>query len=114
MPDGQRWLIVGLVLAVVVHLPGLTAGPVADDPLRYAETFTELPTALQWLYRPFPHTPGPLPDDFSPKLYRPVWRLLYWLEGQLFSGGFSGSAPLLGPRLVSLALHDEYFHIAPA
>ena len=105
MPDGQRWLIVGLVLAVVVHLPGLTAGPVADDPLRYAETFTELPTALQWLYRPFPSTPGPLPDDFSPKLYRPVWRLLYWLEGQLFSGGFSGPTPLLGPRLVSLALH---------
>ena len=105
MPDGQRWLLVGLVLAVFVHLPGLTAGPVADDPLRYAETFTDLPTALQWLYRPFPNTPGPLPDDFSPKLFRPVWRLLYWLEGQLFSGGFRGPAPLLGPRLVSLALH---------
>ena len=49
MPDGQRWLLVGLVLAVFVHLPGLTAGPVADDPLRYAETFTELgqPMRLQ-------------------------------------------------------------------
>ena len=94
-----------MALAVLVHLPALTAGPVADDPLRYAETFTDLPTALEWFHRPFPDTPGPLPADFSPKLYRPVWRLSYWLDGQLFSWMFGGPAPLLGPRLVSLGLH---------
>jgi len=105
MGEGRRWLVTGMVLAVLVHLPGLTSGPVADDPLRYAETFTDLATALEWVYRPFPDTPGPLPEDFSPKLYRPVWRLSYWLDGTLFSWMFGGPAPLLGPRLVSLGLH---------
>ena len=105
MGEGRRWLWVGIALAILIHLPGLTAGPVADDPLRYAEVANNLSTALEWFYRPFPHTQGPLPADFSPKLYRPVWHLSYWLDGQLFSGGFGGAAPLLGPRLVSLGLH---------
>jgi len=103
--EGGRWLAAGLVLAVLVHIPGLSAGPVADDPLRFAETLTDLSTALEWVYRPFPDTPGPLPDSFSPKLYRPVWRLSYWLDGRLFSGMFGGPFPLLGPRLLSLGLH---------
>ncbi len=97
---------------MVLHLPGLFAGPLGDDPLRYAETHTELATALEWAYRPLPGTPAPLPDDFSPKLYRPVWRWSYWLDGRLFGipgprlpiRDTWGTGALVGPRLASVGL----------
>lgn len=104
------WGVLGL--AAALHLPGVFAGPLADDPLRYAETWTPLSTALEWLVRPFPHTPGPLPADFGPKLYRPIWRLSYWLDGAVFGAPTPaawvpsswGTGELLGPRLVSIGL----------
>ncbi len=102
--NDRTLLWVSVVVVVGLHLPGLAAGPLADDPLRWVEAWTDGSATLRWFTQPFPDTPGPLPEAFSPKLYRPIWHLSFYLDVVLF-GAPRGFAPLLGPRLESLCLH---------
>jgi hypothetical protein len=95
----RRLAVAAVVLCVALWTPTLGLGPLSDDFQRIGEAGGGLEHQLLWFTEPVPGVAPPLPEAVSPKLYRPVWRLVFALQRWLLPAGWEAV------RAVALGMH---------